>query len=180
MKTKIYEKLNGKLERSLEDLCIKDMDLCNGLRGYNVLFKTQTPEIVNDIVEAWAKENNVNLFTITENGYEVRNKSSYVHIDFMGKDYIAPTKEQVERLNQPNTVLFLKNLHKMKDKVYRRWLFDFINSGIVADENKEEGYTFVNNVLFAVATVGEMQGAELFELRTMDAKDAFMTVNLDK
>lgn len=180
MKTKIYEELNGGLERSLEDLCIKDMNLCNGLCGCNVLFKTQTPEIVNDIVEAWAKENNVNLFTITENGYEVRNKLSYVHIDFMGKHYIAPTKEQVERLNQPNTVLFLKNLHKMKDKVYRRWLLDFINSGIVADESKEEGYTFVKNVLFAVATVGEMQRAELFELRTMDAKDAFMIVNLDE
>ena len=68
----------------------------------------------------------------------------------------------------------------MKDKVYRRWLLDFINSGIVADESKEEGYTFVKNVLFAVATVGEMQGAELFELCTMDAKDAFMTVNLDE
>lgn len=180
MRTKIYEELNGKLEHSLEELCIKDMDLCNGLRQYNLLFKTQTPETANNVIEEWAKENNVNLFTITENGYEVRNKSSYVHIDFMGQNYIAPTKEQVERLNQPNTVLFLKNLHKMKDKVYRRWLLDFINSGIVADESKEEGYTFVKNVLFAVATVGEMQGAELFELRTMDAKDAFMTVNLDE
>lgn len=68
----------------------------------------------------------------------------------------------------------------MEDKRYRRLLFNFMNKLIVADDSKEEGYVFVKNMLFVVGTVGEITGKDAFEMCTMDAKDAFAHINLDR
>lgn len=179
MKTRIYERLNKSKDRAIKDLCLKEMDLCNSVFAPNVLFEAEDVDAVNSLIEEWAKKNNIDLVTVTENGYEIQNAQKTVSIDFLTSSYLAPTKEQIEKLNQPNTVLFLKNLHKMEDKIYRRRLFNFMQSLIVADESKEEGYTFMKNVLFTVATIGKMERKELFELRTMDAKYAFWYVQID-
>ena len=179
MKTKIYESLNKSKGRAIRDLRLKEMDLCNSVFAPNVLFDAKNVDAANSDIEEWANENNINLITITENGYEIRNASAYVQIDFMSKAYLAPTKEQIKKLNQPNTVLFLKNLHKMEDKIYRRRLLDFMREFIVADDSKEEKHTFVKNMLFTAATIGEMDKNEFFELCTMDAKDAFQHVKIN-
>lgn len=50
----------------------------------------------------------------------------------------------------------------------------------MADDSKEEGYVFVENMLFAVATVGPTVGLDVFEMTVMDAKDAFRHVSLDE
>ena len=178
MKTKICENLNESKERAVKCLGLKKMDLCDTVFAPNICFESNNIDLMNNLVEEWAKENNINLVTVTENGYEIQNAQKTVSIDFLTSAYLAPTKEQIEMLNQPNTVLFLKNLHKMKDKIYRRRLFNFMSSFIVADESREEGYTFIKNILFTVATIGEMERKEFFELRTMDAKDAFQHVKI--
>ena len=179
MKTKIYETLDYSFERAKKDLKHKEIDLCNAIFAPNVFFESNDTDSLNGFVEEWAKENNVNLFVVTENGYEIKCATAVVSIDFLTESYIMPTKEQIEKLNQPNTVLFLKNIDKMQDKSYRRKLLDFMRSFIVADESKEESYTFVKNMLFTVATISEMKNSEFFELDTMDAKDAFYCIKVD-
>ena len=181
MEKKICDLLNRSLERAVRELKYRKMDEHSFLPNV-MFFCGDSLESANDIVEKWAKDNNVNLFVVDGNDYDViRCASEMVSIGYLTKSYLAPTKEQIEKLNKDNTVLFLKNIHKMDNKFYRRKIFDFINELIVADESKEEGYTVVNNMLFAVATVGEMDHSEAFEMCTIEAKDAFICrIHLDK
>ena len=180
MKKKIFEELNCSLIRATKNC--EDREIDGLLFLPNVMFFCDdTVEEANEIIEKWAKENEVNFIVVDGNDQSVIKKAAKcVTIGNFTKNYIAPTKDQIEKLNKPNTILFLKNLHKMEDKVYRRWLFDFMNELIVADDSKEEGYTFVKNMLFVVGTVGEMSGKDVFEMCTMDAKDAFAHINLDR
>ena len=179
MEKKIFEELNWAFKKAASDLNYREInDTCLP----NLLFFCkENLESANEIIEKWAKANDVNFIVIDGNDQSVIRKAKKIAtIGHLIKDYIAPTAEQIEKLNQPNTILFLKNLDKMEDKKYRRWLFDFMNELIVADDSKEEGYTFAKNMLFVVATVGEMQGRDAFEMCTMDAKDAFAHIMLDK
>ena len=180
MKKKIFEELNRALQRATKDCVHREID--HLFLPNLMFFCDKEVEEVNVIIEKWAKENNVNFIVVDGNDQSVINKAKkYVTIGNIPPDYyIAPTKDQIEKLNQSNTILFLKNLHKMEDKIYRRLLFNFMNKLIVADDSKEEGYVFVKNMLFVVGTVGEITGKDAFEMCTMDAKDAFAHINLDR
>lgn len=179
MEKKIFEELNRAYQRATKDCEGREID---GLFLPNLMFFCDTEvEKANVVIETWAKEKNVNFLAVDGNDQSVIKKAAKcVTIGNFTKNYIAPTKDQIEKLNQPNTILFLKNLHKMEDKIYRRWLFDFMNELIVADDSKEEGYVFVKNMLFVVGTAGEMSSKDIFEMCTMDAKDAFAHINLDR
>ena len=180
MEKKIFEELNWAFERATRDCKYREMD--DSLFLPNLLFFCKNNlDLANEVVEKWSKGNDVNFIVVDGNDQRViRKATEMVTIGHLTKDYIAPTKEQIEKLNQPKTILFLKNLNKMEDKIYSSRLFNFMNELIVADNTKEEGYTFVKNMLFVVATVGEMQGRDVFEMCTMDAKDAFSHIMLDK
>ena len=180
MEKKIIEELNWAFERSTRDC--KDREINDSLFLPNLLFFCKNNlDLANEIVEKWSKENDVNFLVIDGNDQSViRKATEMVTIGHLTKDYIAPTKEQIEKLNKPKTILFLKNLDKMEDEIYRRWLFNLMNELIVADNTKEDGFVFVKNLLFVVATVGEMQGRDVFEMGTMDAKDAFMYIDINE
>ncbi len=177
MKKKIFEELNRALQRATKDCTHREID--DFFMPNLMFFCNKEVEEVNVVIEKWAKENNVNFIVVDGNDQSVINKAKKcVTIGNNTTDYIAPTKDQIEKLNQSNTILFLKNLHKMEDKIYGSLLCNFMNTLIVADDSKEEGYVFVKNMLFVVGTVGEITGKD--EMCIMDAKDAFAHINLDR
>lgn len=149
---------------------------CNG----NIMFVVDDSlrQHVNETIENWASQNNVNLVTITSDGRELRAvpcESRYNK--FMSccwqTHILVPTMEQIDNLDKPNTVLYLKDIDKMADIVYRRILFDFINNTMMPDERECNGVKIMRNVLFAIATCGKMPKKEFRVMTVNDAKDCF-------
>ena len=86
-----------------------------------------------------------------------------------------------DELKKENTVLFLPNLDRMNDLIYRRFLLDMIRTHIVADSrNGKYGYTKLHYSFIAIATVGEMKNNDFFTLISSDAENSFKVYNLDE
>ena len=179
------DEIIGRLNKSLERSC--NTKRSHVRYGANLLFlcgKNPVKCDVNTLIENWARQNNVNLVTITADGKELRAVPyTYEYHDFMTccwqTHILAPTAEQIDNLDKPNTIIFLNDIDKMTDKTYRRILFDFIGSRCLPDKREQNGMKEMTNVLFAIATCGEMPAREFREMTVNDAKDKFGTIYVE-
>ena len=147
----------------------------------NFLLIGEDTAAINELVLRYLKEKNVNIVTVTSNGYEIQKKRMQIDIAPGSCDVIFPGEEMTDKLKKENTVLFLPNLDGMNDLIYRRFLLDMIRTHIVADSrNGKHGYTKLHYSFFAIATVGKMDGRDFYELINNDAKNCFMIYNLDE
>lgn len=167
---------------SNEDLREREFDdrLNREFRG-NVLFVSKNTKLVNENVERYLKEADANIITVTPNGYQIQKKLASVDISPGSEDFILPGDKMTDELKKENTVLFLPNLDRMNDLIYRRFLLDMIRTHIVADSrNGKHGYTKLHYSFIAIATVGEMKNNDFFTLISSDAENSFKVYNLDE
>lgn len=147
----------------------------------NVLFVSKNTELVNENVERYLKEADANIITVTPNGYQIQKKWASVDISPGSEDFILPGDKMTDELKKENTVLFLPNLDRMNDLIYRRFLLDMIRTHIVSDSrNGKHGYTKLHYSFIAIATVGEMKNNDFFTLISTDAENSFQVYNLDE
>lgn len=158
---------------------LRDKD--NGRYYGNFLLIGEDTAAINELVLRYLKEKNVNIVTVTPNGYEIQKKKMQIDIAPGFRDVIFPGEEMTDKLKKENTVLFLPDLDKMSDSIYRRFLLDMINSHIVSDPRMgKNGYTRLHYSFFAIATVGKMDGRDFYELINSDAGNCFSIYNLDE
>lgn len=146
-----------------------------------VRFEENHRDTVNNLIEEWAKEKKLNLFIVSSDGYELKecifgpyNESKYcTPVDW----HFKMTEAQLNQFNKENTVLFIKDIDKMENKQYRSALLGLVHEPIVEIEDKKETI-LLNNILFAIATMGPVSNSELFNIRTREAKDTFMTFEI--
>lgn len=148
----------------------------------SALFLSENIDEINDIVKSCLAERGVNVVEVTADGYEISRRMNDVRFNnCLSTGVICPDSAMTDKLTNKNTVLFLPNLEKMSDLVYRRLLLDMARTHIIADpRNEDGGFALLDSSFFAVATVGKMDALALRTLRTYDAKDSFNSIWLDK
>lgn len=114
----------------------------------------------SSIVRQWAKENNINLVykdikTITPTdlgGLKMR--------DLDDPDYAkrVGSKEFIQALSKPNSVLFLDEYNRAKTEV-RGTLLTLVNEHVVWDPKSEGEEAFLPNFLFTIMAINPATGA---------------------
>ncbi len=181
----IYEALNEQLDSCHVNRFAQDIESsCLGV-AFEVNF-TNAAE-TECAIDLWAKENNINLFVVEPNGATIRNNSKSISGPKFNSPLIAPTTEQIDEMSKPNTVLFFKNIHQIKNKDYRYYLMRLVNRdqchGFVADDREPGNYKKLENILFPVATVSasDLSSEDYYKLFTVEAKDVFVShVDVEK
>lgn len=146
---------------------ISEISYCN-----NKLFVCDDTDKANENIKNYLKNKGFNVITVSPTGYEIQKEKCSVKLreNFI----IQPGDEMVDNLKTENTVLFLPDLDKMSDSVYRTLLIDMIRTHIVADpRNGEGGFTKLHYSFVAIATVGQMTMSEFSCLTQQDAKGCF-------
>lgn len=127
---------------------------------------------VTEIVKEWAKINDINLFIISSDGNEfpVERGGSIRIEDYMSIEGYKSDIAVVDMISKPNTVLLLENADQFEAK-YRHALMSIINNRAIIDDREENGFKKLNNLLFAVITVGPMEHVDFNTLWRLDAKE---------
>lgn len=73
-------------------------------------------------------------------------------------------------ISKSNTVLLLENADQFEAK-YRHKLMSIINNRAIIDDREENGFKKLNNLLFAILTVGPMEHIDFNTLWRLDAKE---------
>ena len=148
----------------------------------SALFMCNDTTQVNDTLIKIFEEKGFNVVTVTADGYEIPREKADVRLsdnNIIGP-ILYPGDEKTDELKKKNTVLFLPNLDKMTDLVYRRLLLDVAREHYIADpRNGENGYAELDGSFFAVATVGKMETSAFTELTYTDAKGSFQKCLID-
>lgn len=171
----IYDYLNMSLKKAQKMQLRKQRDF--GLP--NCMFYCDDTQQVNDLICQWAANNDINLYTITNDSKKIDQTSFYL-MPKLFESKLTPSEKQLQELNKNNTVIFLKDLDEMQDLGYRRKLFDLINDRQVTTVESCTQNINLDNLLFAVATCtkGNLDADRTYIMRTMDAKDAFRVIFL--
>ena len=164
----VIQSLDEELETQLE---LKEYG--NSSSYPYLLFKCpSTVDGVTEIVKEWAKKNDINLFTISSDGNEfpVERGGSIKIEDYMFIDGYKSNMAVVDMISKPNTVLLLENADQFEAK-YRHKLMSIINNRAIIDEREEKGFKKLNDLLFAIITVGPMEHVDFNTLWRLDAKE---------
>lgn len=171
----IYDYLNMSLKKAQKMQLRKQFDCVLP----NCMFYCDDTQQANDLICQWAANNDINLYTITNDSKKIDQTSFYL-MPKLFESKLTPSEKQLQELNKNNTVIFLKDLDEMEDLGYRRKLFDLINDQQVTTVESCTQNINLDNLLFAVATctTGKLNADNTFVMRTMDAKDAFSVIHL--
>lgn len=138
-----------------------------------LLFKcSSTVDGVTEIVKEWAKNNDINLFIISSKGHEfpIERGGSIRIKDNKSVDGYKTDMAVVDMISKPNTVLLLENADQLEGK-YRHGLMSIINNRAIIDGREEKGFKKLDDLLFAIITVGPMEHVDFNTLWRMDAKE---------
>lgn len=152
----------GQIQTAL-DRALKRAKKVQGQKGAdfpNILLVGDAGSGKSSIVRQWAKENNINLVykdikTITPTdlgGLKMR--------DLDDPDYAkrVGSKEFIQALSKPNSVLFLDEYNRAKTEV-RGTLLTLVNEHVVWDPKSEGEEAFLPNFLFTIMAINPATGA---------------------
>lgn len=173
----IYDYLNMSLKKAQKMQLHKHLNISLP----NCMFYCNDTQQANDLICQWAANNDINLYTITNDSKKI-DQTSVCLIPKVFESKLTPSEKQLKEFNKNNTVIFLKDLDEMKDLGYRRRLFDLINDRQVTMAGSGEQNINLDNLLFVVATCtkNKLRSNNDFIMRTTDAKDTFRIINIDE
>ena len=117
----IYDYLNISLKKAQKMQLRKQFDCVLP----NCMFYCDDTQQANDLICQWAADNDINLYTITNDTTKI-DQTSFPLLPKVFETKLTPSEKQLQELNKNNTVIFLKDLDEMQDLGYRRKLFDLI------------------------------------------------------
>lgn len=173
----IYDYLNMSLKKAQKIQLHKHLDISLP----NCMFYCNDTQQANDLICQWAADNDINLYTITNDTTKI-DQTSFPLLPKVFETKLTPSEKQLQELNKNNTVILLKDLDEIQDLGYRRKLFDLINERQVTTVGSRTQNINLNNLLFAVATCtkNKLRSNNDFIMRTTDAKDTFRIINIDE
>lgn len=171
----IYDYLNMSLKKAQKIQLHKHLDISLP----NCMFYCNDTQQANDLICQWAANNDINLYTITNDTTKI-DQTSFPLLPKVFETKLTPSEKQLQELNKNNTVIFLKDLDEMEDLGYRRKLFDLINDQQVTTVGSRTQNINLDNLLFAVATCtnDKLDADSTHVMQTMDAKGAFRVILL--
>ena len=137
-------------------------------------------------VRQWAAENGVNLMEVRAAGMDATDIGGAIAPNKEGDTVVRLASTEFDKLNRPNSVLFLDEYNRAPREV-RTNLLELVNSHVVPDSREEGGQRFLPNFLFTVAAINppngryntdEMDDAERSRFRTVDV--VFDPINLNQ
>lgn len=137
-------------------------------------------------VRQWASENGVNLMEVRAAGMDATDIGGAIAPNREGDTVVRLASTEFDKLNRPNSVLFLDEYNRAPREV-RTNLLELVNSHVVPDAREEGGQRFLPNFLFTIAAINppnsryntdEMDDAERSRFRTVEV--AFDPLNLNQ
>lgn len=137
-------------------------------------------------VRQWAAENGVNLMEVRAAGMDATDIGGAIAPNKEGDTVVRLASTEFDKLNRPNSVLFLDEYNRAPREV-RTNLLELVNSHVVPDSREEGGQRFLPNFLFTIAAINppngryntdEMDDAERSRFRTVDV--TFDPINLNQ
>lgn len=137
-------------------------------------------------VRQWAAENDVNLMEVRAAGMDATDIGGAIAPNKEGDTVVRLASTEFDKLNRPNSVLFLDEYNRAPREV-RTNLLELVNSHVVPDSREEGGQRFLPNFLFTIAAINppngryntdEMDDAERSRFRTVDV--TFDPINLNQ
>ena len=124
-----------------------------GSRNFvNVLFIGEAGTGKTTIIRRWAKENGVNLFEVRAAGMDDTDLGGAMAPDMQGQKVVRLASTEFDKLDRPNSVLFLDEYNRAPQSV-RTNLLELINSHMVPDPREESGQRYLPNFLFTIAAI---------------------------
>lgn len=103
-------------------------------------------------VVQWAKENDINLFRLDAQSLDVTDMGGAIVPDKTGTAIQRLTNKELDKLNEPRSVLFLDEYNRARSEV-RATLLTLINDHVYNDATQKSGKKYLPNFLFTVAAV---------------------------
>lgn len=124
-----------------------------GMQNFqNVLLIGEAGTGKSSRVRAWAKANNINLYEVRAAGMDDTDLGGAIGASTDKKTVQRLASTEFDKLNRPNSVLFLDEYNRAPKSV-RTNLLELINSHVVPDPREESGQRFLENFLFTVAAI---------------------------
>lgn len=177
--TKVVDaRSKGQIERALDwalDYNQEQHDL--GERNFqNLLFIGEAGTGKTAITRAWAKANNVNLFEVRAAGMDDTDLGGAISPSEDRKTVVRLASTEFDKLNRPNSVLFLDEYNRAPQSV-RTQLLELINSHVVPDEREPSGQRYLENFLFTVAAINPANAN--YNTDTLDMAERTRFRNID-
>ena len=142
-------------------------------------------EEVEETVKAIVTELNGHLFTVSSDYSELRHLKR-ITAEEPGKPhvistalYIAPDAKVLPELDLPETIILFKDLINLTPDKLRWTILSFLRTHRIYDEKAENQIRILENLKLAVVVISEpIDSFALFQMRSMDGKDSFLTVDL--
>lgn len=103
-------------------------------------------------VVQWAKENDINLFRLDAQSLDVTDMGGAIVPDKTGTAIQRLTNKELDKLNEPRSVLFLDEYNRARSEV-RATLLTLINDHVYNDATTKSGKKYLPNFLFTVAAI---------------------------
>lgn len=115
-------------------------------------------------VVQWAKENDINLYRLDAQSLDVTDMGGAIVPDKTGTAIQRLTNKELEKLNEPRSVLFLDEYNRARSEV-RATLLTLINDHVYNDATTKSGKKYLPNFLFTVAAINPSNASyNTFEL----------------
>ena len=142
----------------------------------NVLLIGQAGTGKSQRVRAWARENNVNLFEVRAAGMDDTDLGGAITPSGDNKTVVRLASTEFDKLNRPNSVLFLDEYNRAPQSV-RTQLLELVNSHVVPDEREESGQRYLPNFLFTIAAINPADAS--YNTDTLDMAERTRFRNID-
>lgn len=126
-------------------------------------------------IKQWARDNGINLFEKDAKTMDETDLGGIPSVTSDGKRATKLSTDEMDKLNKPNSVLFLDEFNRARKNI-RGTLLTLINDHVVNDAREDNSVRFLPNFLFTIAAINpptpgyntdELDAAELSRFKQM-------------
>lgn len=131
-------------------------------------------------IKAWSKRHNINLYAVQASTMEEvdLNGPVVMDVDDQGRKHATRLASiEFDKLNRPNSVLFLDEFNRARGTV-RGTLLTLINDHMIPDAREPGGMRLLENMLFTVAAINPDETTDEVEPMGQAERDRFRAVRI--
>ena len=148
------EASKGVIEKTLDNLLVKNKRMQGKSNPHylNALFVGVAGTGKTSRIKSWADKNGVNLFVVRCAGMDAGDLGGAIRPSDDGQTVKRLGTEEFDKLERPDSVLFLDELNRAPDSV-RTDLLELVNSHEIPDPREPSGQRHLDNYLFTIAAI---------------------------
>lgn len=131
-------------------------------------------------IKAWSRRHNINLYAVQASTMEEVDLNGPVVMDtdeHGRKHAVRLASVEFDKLNRPNSVLFLDEYNRARGTV-RGTLLTLINDHMIPDAREPGGMRLLENMLFTVAAINPDETTDEVEPLGQAERDRFRTIRI--